>query len=394
MKWRFRFGAVMGNALEYYDVAVFAAISMYLSAELERQGYQQATEMVWGIFALRFITRPIGGYVIGRYADKFGKKSALILTSVITGISTLCMAFLPISLLGAYTPFVILILQMILSFSYAGEYPALATYLLHDAKKNEYARISALMTGSGLIGVIVSLAMVLLLDNLLDPYTMQTIGWRIPLLLGVVNIMASFWFRSRLPNLPMNYCERRHINWYLTVHIFLIAVPGAITFYAMNLSSSLIREYLNIGGLKSLYSLVLSSLLLVFIAVCAWLTDKYSSAEKIYRIGVIGTILFSVPLYFMMTSQMIGWVFFALLSMMVFATMILCNWAYMMAVNASGQATELGIGYNVSSTIIGGATPLVVSYLVGIHLAYVGGFVALCCLTLLISTCLPKPQAV
>lgn len=102
MKWRFRFGAVMGNALEYYDVAVFTAISMYLSAELERQGYQQATEMVWGIFALRFITRPIGGYVIDRYADKFGKKNALILTSMVTGVSTLCMAFLPISFLSPF----------------------------------------------------------------------------------------------------------------------------------------------------------------------------------------------------------------------------------------------------------------------------------------------------
>lgn len=161
----------------------------------------------------------------------------------------------------------------------------------------------------------------------------------------------------------------------------------------MNLSSSLIREYLNIGGLKSIYSLVLSSLLLVFIGICAWLTDKYSSAEKIYRVGVIGTILCSIPLYFVMTSQVIELVFFALLTMMVFATMVLCNWAYMMAEKANDQATELGIGYNVSSTIIGGATPLVVSYLVGIHLTYVGGFVALCCLTLLVSNWLLKPQA-
>ncbi|MEX6312768.1 hypothetical protein AB6G19_02330 [Providencia manganoxydans] len=73
MKWKFRCGAALGNALEYYDIAVFAAISMYLSAELERLGYSQATEMVWGIFALRFLIRPIGGYIIGRYADRVGK---------------------------------------------------------------------------------------------------------------------------------------------------------------------------------------------------------------------------------------------------------------------------------------------------------------------------------
>ena len=64
MKWRYRLGTVAGNALEYYDIAVFAAISVYLSAELERLGYESATEMVWGIFALRFLARPIGGYII------------------------------------------------------------------------------------------------------------------------------------------------------------------------------------------------------------------------------------------------------------------------------------------------------------------------------------------
>ncbi|MCW2256999.1 MFS family permease [Providencia alcalifaciens] len=235
MKWKFRFGTVIGNALEYYDIAVFAAISMYLSAELERQGYLQATEMIWGIFALRFITRPIGGYIIGRYADRVGKKSALILTSSITGTATLCMAFLPISLLGIYTPLAILILQMVLSFSYAGEYPALATYLLHDAKSNEYSRISALMTGSGLSGVVISLAVVLLLESTLDLQTMQTIGWRIPLLLGVVNIAISFWFRSRLPDIPITSKVYRKVNWYISFHIFLIAVPDSVTFYTQNL---------------------------------------------------------------------------------------------------------------------------------------------------------------
>lgn len=54
MKWKYRIGAAAGNALEYYDIAIFAAISVYLSTELEKLGYSQSTIMVWGIFALRF----------------------------------------------------------------------------------------------------------------------------------------------------------------------------------------------------------------------------------------------------------------------------------------------------------------------------------------------------
>ncbi|MBP1429051.1 MFS transporter, partial [Providencia rettgeri] len=200
MKWKYRFGAVAGNTLEYYDIAVFAAISSYLSAELERLGYNQATEMVWGIFALRFIIRPVGAYIIGRYADSVGKKSALVLTSFITGTATLCMALLPINLLGNYTPIAILILQMALSFSFAGEYPSLITYLFNNSKNNENSRLSAIINGSTAFGIIISLTVVFALEFFLEPEMMQSIGWRVPLFLGVLNIAISFWFRMKLPN--------------------------------------------------------------------------------------------------------------------------------------------------------------------------------------------------
>lgn len=55
MKWKLRFGAVAGHTLEFYDVAIFAAISSYLSAELTRLGYQQATELVWGFLLYVFL---------------------------------------------------------------------------------------------------------------------------------------------------------------------------------------------------------------------------------------------------------------------------------------------------------------------------------------------------
>ncbi|MFY3770774.1 Sialic acid transporter NanT [Providencia manganoxydans] len=85
MQWSVRFKAAIGNALEYYDVAIFAAVSIYLSEEFKQLGYANATEMIWSIFALRLVIRPLGGYVIGRYADRVGKKSALVLTSIISG---------------------------------------------------------------------------------------------------------------------------------------------------------------------------------------------------------------------------------------------------------------------------------------------------------------------
>lgn len=390
MKWKFRLGAVAGNTLEYYDIAVFAAISVYLSAELELLGYSSATEMVWGIFALRFLARPIGGYVIGRYADRVGKKPALVFTSLLTGTATLCMAALPIQLLGSYTPIAILILQLILSFSFGGEHPSLATYLLNNVPEKDRAKVSSLTVGSSIVGVIISLAVVLTLERTLTVEMMQSIGWRIPLLLGLINIAISFWFRLKLPDQPRAEKCNHTMGGFKILQIFLLTVPGTATFYSQNISSSILSEHLQLGEFKSIYSIVLSSLLLAFMLICGWLTDKYSSPQKTFKLGVIGMVLLSIPLYFAMSSGVMILVSIAQLLIIINGAMILCNLSATLVPICGGQTVVLAVGYNLATTFVGGVTPLVISYLVGINIAYVGGFIALCGLTLFLSASLTK----
>lgn len=385
MKWRYRLGAVAGNALEYYDIAVFAAISVYLSAELEKQGYESATEMVWGIFALRFLVRPVGGYIIGRYADNVGKKSALILTSLITGTATLCMALLPIHLLGPYTPIAILLLQMALSFGFAGQFPSLMIYLFNDAKKNEYARLSASIVGSSILGVIVSLGFVLFLDKLLDPETMHSIGWRIPLLAGLVNIAISFWFRAKLPELPVKSVRNKRVDGYHALLIFLMTVPGSAVFYSYNISSSLLREYIQADYLKSSYAMLSSCLYLCCIVICGFLTDKYSSAEKIFKNAVTALIFLSIPLYFLLGSEYLGLIIFSQLILTINAACISCTLASVIAGICEGHTTTLSLGYNLASTFVGGLTPLILSYLVAYDLTYAGAYLAISGLTVVLS---------
>lgn len=390
MKWRFRLGAALGNTLEYYDVALFAAISMYLSAELERLGYSQATEMVWGIFALRFIVRPIGGYVIGRYADRAGKKSALILTSFITGTATLCMALLPIELLGAYTPMVILVLQMALSLSFAGEYSSLIIYLFASTKRHEQAKVSSIISGSSVLGIILSLSLVFILERMLTPEVMQSIGWRIPLLLGVVNIAISFWFRVKLPNQVITKERNGTINWLQASYIFLLTIPGTVIFFAQNISVSIIIEKIHITDLKSVYGITLSSSLLICMLICGWLTDKYSSPERVFNLGVLGMVILSVPLYIGISQSSTIFLILSQAIMTIYAAMILCNFSYMLSQVAQGKVAILAFGFNIAATVLGGITPLVINYLVEINLFFVGAFLAVCGVSRFVVYRLPK----
>lgn len=325
MKWKYRFGAVAGNTLEYYDIAIFAAISGYLSAELERLGYNQATEMVWGIFALRFLIRPIGAYVIGRYADRKGKKSALVLTSFITGTATLCMALLPINLLGNYTPIAILILQMALAFSYAGEYPSLITYLFNHSQNNERARLSAIINGSTLLGIIFSLSVVFFLEYFLEPEFMQRVGWRIPLFLGLLNIAISFWFRIKLPENNTKEVNEEKLNYIHMFSVFLLTIPGNIIFFVQHFSTVVLLDKMQVIAEKTNWALSLAILALLLMLIFGWLADKYNIVEKVFNLGVISMVFFSIPAYAMINTQSIELIILAQFIINIYAAMILAT---------------------------------------------------------------------
>ncbi|MER2597846.1 MFS transporter, partial [Escherichia coli] len=94
--------------------------------------------------------------------------------------------------------------------------------------------------GSSLLGVIASLGIVLVLKNTLNEDMMQSIGWRIPLFIGVANILMSFWFRFNLPNYQVISKDKQSINWKNVFWVFLFTIPGTVTFYSQNLSTSLI----------------------------------------------------------------------------------------------------------------------------------------------------------
>ena len=74
LTWKQRLAVVAGNAMEFYDIAVFAAIAPFLTQIMENHGYENATTLIWGMFALRFLLRPLIGYIVGNIADYYGKK--------------------------------------------------------------------------------------------------------------------------------------------------------------------------------------------------------------------------------------------------------------------------------------------------------------------------------
>ncbi|MDN3608720.1 MFS transporter [Vibrio ostreicida] len=373
LTWKQRSSAVLGNAMEFYDIAVFASISMYISQLFKSQGIEHSDFVVWGVFALRFLVRPFGGVIIGRYADKFGRKRALVFCNLLTGVATVAMALIPVETVGQYVVLVFLLFQMIQAFSFGGEYPTLINYLLYDAKDSVKSRVSSLIVASSIIGVIVSLIIVAGLEHYLTAEEMSEWGWRIPLLVGVANITISLYLRLSLPELPKAQDVSGKANFQIIVKVFCISILGAVVFYVQNLASSILGKAMNIEHL----SLINSSMLVVLLLVTSFVVDKRSSPQQAFKVGAVLMLIAAIPLFTLLGSEVFIWQALAVLGVSALGAIILGNLAALLWQQAVNQTSSMGVGYNIALSIFGGLTPLIVSEAILLSPAYVGVYVAL-----------------
>ncbi|MDE1465524.1 MFS transporter [Spartinivicinus poritis] len=378
ISWSKRIGIVTGNTFEYYDIAVFAAISTYIAVNFFPGDTKNSLLFVWGIFALRFLMRPVGGYIMGWYADKYGRKPALILTSGLIGIATITLALLPTyNEIGLLAPCILLLLQMIQSFCFGGEYPVIISYLVDNSTEKEKSRVSALIVASSLMGVVLSLVITFGLEYSLTKEQMTAWGWRIPLFLGIFNIIFSFYFKLKLTDKLSTMADSQGFGFDLNsiIKVFLVTIPAGITFYVNAVSSStVINAFTDDSATKTLFALLSNALLVVLFLIAGWLIDKYSNAEKAMTAGIYSLILFSAPLYMLLDSSNIIVLGMAKLCILGISAIILAPTCAVIfeQTAAKNRTTSLALGYNLALSIFGGLTPLAIAALSSYDTVYTG----------------------
>ena len=379
LDWKQKLGVISGNALEYYDIAVFAAIMPYLSHILEKSGLHHSNYIVWGIFALRFLIRPFGAAVVGKIADTKGKKNALILTSTLTGLSALTMTILPVNSLGESVALIVLLLQVVQSFSFAGEFPTITQYLHKNTKEKEAGIVSCLIVASSLIGVVLSYVVVFILKSHLTQEQMQDFGWRIPLFIGVVNIAISFWFRMQLVDevAPEKNTKPKSYDVASMFRMFLITASGSVAFFIPSFSSNIIAKSLHLKD----FGIINTIMLFVFMIIVGLATDKFSTPKQGFKLGLILALVFQFPLYYaIVKTDSVAMLWFALAAITFISALILSNLAGVLFSVSSGSTVDLGLGYNISSATFGGLSPLIVQYVSSYGTQYVGLYASLAAL--------------
>jgi MFS transporter, MHS family, alpha-ketoglutarate permease len=194
------FGGSVGNLVEWYDWYVYSAFSLYFaprffpSADATIQLLNAAA-----VFAVGFLMRPLGGWLLGRYADRHGRRAALTASVLLMCGGSLLIAITPTyDQIGMAAPTILLLARLLQGLSVGGEYGASATYLSEMAGHKHRGFWSSFQYVTLIMGQLLALAVLLLLQRWLTDAQLAAWGWRIPFFIGAACALVAIRLRRGL----------------------------------------------------------------------------------------------------------------------------------------------------------------------------------------------------
>lgn len=398
------FKGSVGNLIEWYDWYVYSAFAVYFSAEFFPKGDPTSQLLnTAAIFAVGFLMRPIGSLLMGRYADRHGRRAALTLSITVMAGGSLIIACTPsYQSIGIMAPIILVLARLLQGLSLGGEYGTSATYLSEMASSGRRGFYSSFQYVTLVAGQMVALGVQIVLQQLLSEPDMKAWGWRIPFIIGALGAVAVLWLRrtmdesEQFANIKSQKRESagtvralmKHPKAVLTV--VGLTLGGTVAFYTY--TTYLQKFMVNTVGLpKEVVSWINFAALLIFVVlqpIAGLLSDKIGRRPLLMAFGILGTLL-TAPIFFFMekTTEPI----IAFLLMMVGLIIVTGYTSINAIVKAELFPTEiraLGVGlpYALTVAIFGGTAEFIALWLKSIGMEslfyfYVAGCIAISFIT-------------
>ena len=194
------FAATIGNALEFYDFFVYGLFAIQIGHAFFPAGSAYVSLMLsLATFGAGFLTRPLGALVLGAYADKVGRRPAMLLSLVMIGASMVGLAIIPpYSMLGLAAPALAVLARLVQGFSLGGEVGANTAFLAEAALPERRGQTVSWQGVSQLIALVMGSLVGAALAALLPAGSLDAYGWRIAFLVGAVTVPVGYWLRGNL----------------------------------------------------------------------------------------------------------------------------------------------------------------------------------------------------
>lgn len=304
-------GGSAGNLVEWYDWYAYSVLTIYFAPVFFPK--EDATAQLLSaaaIFAVGFLMRPIGAWLMGIYSDRHGRKSGLTLSVALMAGGSLMIAAAPTyATAGWIAPTVLVLARMLQGLSVGGEYGASATYLSEKAMRNRRAFWASFQYITLIGGQLLALAVVVLLQSLMPDSELQEWGWRIAFGVGALLAFAVYILRARLTETESFVSQgadrarssmidlwRNHPREFLIVAA--ISGGGSAAFYAY---TTYMQKFLvNTSGFsRPTATMIMTVALVIFMLIQPWwgmAADRWGRKPMLYVFG-FGGALVTVPIY-------------------------------------------------------------------------------------------------
>ena len=369
---------MIGGVVEYYDFVVFTFFAIQIGRAYFPASSEFASLMLsLATFGIGFAMRPLGGMILGAYADRAGRRAAMTLTLVLMGVSIVALAVIPpYAAIGIAAPILAVIARLVQGFALGGEIaPAIACILEGSPARRRGLFVSffgLFSTAGALLGALVGLV----LSRILSPEMLEADGWRIAFLLGALTLPLGVWLRRSLPEtLPEAAAAApRQGGWSILrqhrgaiLPFFVIMAVGNIGFYIFQYATTYAQNVLHMPPSVGFASTVsLNAVGIVATLLGGWLADAVGR-KPVFVGSRIAVAVAAVPVFLWIvtdrtpTALIVGVTLLAALSQLGTGA----NWiwfAELLPAEVRGRA--YGTTYGLAVALFGGTAQMVVAWLI------------------------------
>lgn len=375
--------SMVGNLFEFYDFILFAYFAPILG-KLFFPSADETTELIkaFGVFAVGFFVRPLGGVVFGHIGDRVGRKQALVLAIVLMAIPTAVIGLLPTyEEIGLSASLLLIAMRMLQGFSLGGNYGGSITFTTEHSDPKYRGLVGSFAITSCLAGILLGSATATLFSYILSEQELNAWGWRIPFLLGILICLVGYYLRARIPESPeytkiqeTGAVAQHPVAQVFTKHgvtltvVVLVVMLHDLSFYTLfTYMPTFMSKQLRLAeDVAFTINTVNLFLVCVFTVLGAWLSDTVGRKPVMAGAALI-FIFATVPLFARITSTSdMMTVFWAQLVFAIAAGGYFGPTAAMMveAFPTSVRFSGIAITTNISGPLFGGTAPVLVTYLI------------------------------
>lgn len=374
--------ASLGNTFEWFDFVIYGSFVLIL-AQLFLPPRDPNGALLWayGAFAVGFVARPLGGLMFGLLGDRVGRKKVLVITIWLMVAGTLMIGIAPTYASAGWTGATMIVGGRLLQgLGASGEYGSALAFLVENAppgRRNLYASLQ--MTSTMFAIVIAGVIGVLLLKGL-SAEALESWGWRLPFLFGLLIGPIGYYIRKNIDETEafesaeklsalevLRQLFGKHLR--TTVAALCMTTTGTITFYLalFYMASFAVRELHLSPDAPFLSTAVAGLVIIVVCPLSAALADRVIRSKTLLTAGMILLALIAYPLFaWTIAEPSLGHLLttLALIAIPLGIVSGLAGPAISQAFPVAVRATGLSLTYNLPTTVFGGFSPLIVTYLI------------------------------